>query len=177
MTLYYNFKIRSLLFLLVLAFAFTGTFAQGKARSSAFWEQVRFGGAVGLGFGNEVVNVIVAPSAIYQFNDQFAAGTGLSFNYSKFGDSKLTAYGVGLMTYYSPIRELQLSAEYEQLRVNRNYSFFSPDLEEDYWLPVLFLGIGYNAGPVTFGIRYDILFNDRKSIYSDPWMPFVRVFF
>ena len=56
-----------------------------------------------------------------------------------------------------------------------NYEFI--EAMEDYWLPVLFMGVGYSSGPVTFGIRYDVLYNENKSIYANPWMPFIRVFF
>jgi len=41
----------------------------------------------------------------------------------------------------------------------------------------LFLGVGYNSGPVTFGIRFDVLYDRNKSIYSESWVPFVRVYF
>lgn len=152
-------------------------FSQGYGPGNPFWSQVRFGGAFGVGFGNDVVNIVAAPSAIYQFNDQFALGSNVSFNYAKFGASKFTAYGAGVLAYYNPIRPLQLSSEFEQLRVHRNFGNNVPDLKENYWLPVLFLGVGYTSGPVTFGIRYDVLFKEDKSIYADPWIPFIRVFF
>ena len=41
----------------------------------------------------------------------------------------------------------------------------------------LFIGAGYRSGNVTFGIRYDVLYDEKKSIYADAWVPFVRVFF
>jgi hypothetical protein len=70
-----------------------------------------------------------------------------------------------------------LSAEFEEMRVHRDYQFALPQYEEDYWLPALYVGLGYSSGPVTFGIRYDLLHDDAKSLYADPWMPFVRVYF
>ena len=30
---------------------------------------------------------------------------------------------------------------------------------------------------VTFGIRYDVLYDSERSIYADPWAPFVRFYF
>jgi long-subunit fatty acid transport protein len=170
-------KKQFLLLLCALGSALMSCFAQGYGPQNPFWSNVRFGGAFGIGFGNDVVTIAAAPSAIYQFNEQFALGTSISYTYAKFGDSRFTAYGPGVLTYYNPIRSLQFSSEFEQLRVHRSFGSNFPDLTEDYWLPVLFLGVGYSSGPVTFGIRYDVLFDDGKSIYADPWMPFVRVFF
>lgn len=172
-----NLKRRILLFLCITTGALMSCFSQGNYSGSSFWSQVKFGGAFGLGFGNNSVNVVAAPAAIYPLNENFALGTNVSFNYAKFGDTRFTAYGAGILGYYNPIQALQFSSEFEQLRVNRSFGSNFPELDEDYWLPVLFLGIGYNTGPVTFGLRYDILYDESKSLYADPWMPFVRVFF
>ena len=41
-------------------------------RSPNFWDNVRFGGGLGLGFGNDFFSGSITPSAIYQVNDKFA---------------------------------------------------------------------------------------------------------
>ena len=150
--------------------------AQGPGNSSAFWERVDFGGGIGLNFGNRIFNIALSPAAIYRVSDQYAVGTGLTFSYSKFDQDELTAYGISFLNYVNPIPQIQLSAEYDQLRVNRNYENFL-NADENYWLPALHLGIGYGNRNFMAGIRYDVLYNDRRSIYADPWVPFVRVFF
>ncbi len=153
-------------------------FLQAQSNTNEFWNKVRYGGGLGLGFGSNSFNIAVAPSAIYQANDYFATGIGLSFNYYKFGDAKFTAYGGSLLNLFNPVRPIQLSAELEQLRVNRTIeSFDGSQIEDDYWSPALFFGLGYSNRNVTFGIRYDVLHDTQKSIYADPWMPFVRVYF
>ncbi len=164
---------------LSLFFVLTGLscFAQTKTAQNAFWANVRYGGGLGLGFGNETFNAAISPSAIYQANEQIALGVGLNFNYSKFRESKLLAYGGSLMTLYNPIRPIQLSAELEQLRINRQFELDGSKLKDNYWSPALFLGVGYTNGNVTFGIRYDVLYDENKSVYADPFMPFVRVYF
>lgn len=167
----------SLLFFCLFGCALTGCFAQRSTSGDPFWSQVRYGGALGLGFGNNSFNIIAAPAAVYPLNPYFALGSNLSFNYAKFGEDRFTAYGAGILAYFSPVSALQLSSEFEQLRVHRKFVFNTAEVREDYWLPVLFLGIGYNTGPVTFGIRYDVLYDENRSLYADPWMPFVRVFF
>ncbi|MBT8273653.1 MAG: alpha-ketoglutarate decarboxylase, partial [Bacteroidia bacterium] len=67
---------------------------------------------------------------------------------------------------------------FEQLHVNRNFDEnFVSNLDDTYWYPALFLGAGYRTGNVTVGIRYDVLYDEDKSIYADPWIPFIRVYF
>jgi len=152
--------------------------AQKQTVKSDFWNKVRFGGGVGLGFGNNSFNGSLAPSAIYQANQQWALGLGLNVSYSKFDTAKLFTYGASALSFYNPIREIQLSAEFEQLRVKRSFENNLPNsLNESYWYPALYMGVGYTSRNVTFGIRYDVLYDEDTSIYRDPWAPFVRVYF
>ena len=164
-------------FSLFFAIICISCFSQNGNSRSEFWNNVHYGGGIGIGFGNDTFNGAIAPSAIYQANDQVGLGLGLNLNYSKFGDSKLLAYGASLMSLYNPIQPLQLSVELEQLRINRNYEYDGGNVEDDYWSPALFIGIGYTNRNVTFGIRYDLLYDENKSIYIDPLMPFIRVYF
>ncbi len=160
--------------LLMVCFPLCGQTLNSK---SDFWENVRFGGGLGIGFTNGSFNGSISPSAIYQVNNQFAAGAGLSFNYAKFDDDKLFAYGGSILSLYNPVQFLQLSGELEQLRINRTYAFNGGSIEDDYWSPALFIGIGYTNQNVTIGVQYDLLYDNDKSIYADPWMPFIRVYF
>ena len=156
-------------------------FVQGhaqRANQNQFWENVRYGGSLGLGFGSNSFNFQAAPSAIYDVNPYYSTGMGLQLNYAKFGDNKFFGYGATWMNFFNPIPMIQLSTELEQWRVNlSNDSPLVGTLEENYWLTSLFLGAGYTQGNITFGIRYDVLFDDQRSIYADPWIPFVRVYF
>ncbi|MGB5668137.1 MAG: alpha-ketoglutarate decarboxylase [Maribacter sp.] len=164
-----------LLFFILISFTILG---QNQNAKSDFWNNVRFGGGIGLGFTNGGFNGSISPSAIYQVNEQFATGVSLNFNYAKFNDDKLLAYGGSLLSLYNPVPFLQLSGEFEQLRINRTISYIGlDDVEDNYWSPALFLGIGYSNQNVTFGIRYDVLYDDNKSIYANAWMPFVRIYF
>ncbi|APQ19321.1 alpha-ketoglutarate decarboxylase [Maribacter hydrothermalis] len=153
------------------------SFAQNSSNAANFWNNVRFGGGLGLGFTNNGFNGSISPSAIYEFNEQFAAGTGLSFNYAKFNDDKFLAYGGSILSLFNPIPQLQISAEFEQLRINRTIATQTIDVADNYWLPAFFIGAGYSTRNVTMGLRYDLLFDDSKSIYGNALMPFVRVYF
>ncbi|UCD60076.1 MAG: alpha-ketoglutarate decarboxylase [Flavobacteriaceae bacterium] len=165
-------------FALIAVFSFISltSYSQQLKSQNEFWSNVRYGGALGLGFGSDSFSIAVAPSAIYQVSENFATGLGLNFEYSKFGDSEFTAYGGSILNFFNPIPPIQLSAVLQQLRVTTNYSSSSLLLDENYWTTALFMGVGYSTRNVTFGIQYDVLHNDR-SIYADPWVPFIRVFF
>lgn len=162
--------------ILFIAFSIA-SFSQTKDESETFWENISFGGGVGLSFGDGFFSGTLAPTAIYEFNSEFALGLGLNGSYNKQKNFyKSTIFGASAISLYNPIPELQLSGEFEELNVNR--TFENSTFEKDnYWVPALFVGIGYRTDNVTFGMRYDLLYNRNKSVYADPWMPFVRVFF
>lgn len=147
-------------------------------QGSNFGDRMRYGGSIGLGFANNFFSATLAPSAIYQVNPYFATGVGLNFSYASEKDFyKSTILGGSIIALVSPIREVQLSAEFEELRVSRNFDNNLGFADQDYWYPALFLGAGFNSGPVTFGVRYDVLYDSAKSIYGNAWIPFVRVYF
>tara|TARA_R110001606_G_scaffold397455_1_gene573926 strand:- start:903 stop:1466 length:564 start_codon:yes stop_codon:yes gene_type:complete len=170
-------SLKKMLFTLLITINNISSFAQNSNNNSDFWNHVRFGGGIGLGFINNGFNGSISPSAIYQFNDQFAAGTSLNFSYAKFNDDKFLAYGGSVLSLFNPIPQLQLSTEFEQLRINRTLYSQTINIEDNYWLPAFFVGIGYSTPNVTFGLRYDLLYNDNKSIYGNALMPFARVYF
>jgi hypothetical protein len=140
-----------------------------------FWSKVRYGGGIGLNVGNNFTNITLAPSAIYEFNQYVALGVGLQGSYVKVRslyDSFI--YGGSLISLFTPIPELQLSAELEQVRVNLD---FFDDVKDNFWNTGLFLGAGFRQGNFTAGLRYNVLHNNNRNIYAEAWMPFVRVFF
>lgn len=165
-------------YIMAVALCFIITTTKAQTTSSDFWNHVRFGGGIGLSFGSGFFSGTLAPSAIYEFNSQFAMGVGLSGTYNSREDYyKSTIFGGSLIGFYNPINEVQISAEFEELNVSRNWDSRVLLEDENYWYPALFLGAGYRTQHVTIGIRYDVLYDDYKSIYAEPWMPFVRIYF
>lgn len=153
------------------------SFSQDQDHTNGFWNHVRIGGGIGLSFGDGFFSGTLSPTGIYEFNSKFAAGVGLNATYNKQDDFfKSTIFGASVIGLFNPIPELQLSAEFEQLNVDRKFEDSLLE-DENYWYPGLFMGIGYGNKNVTFGIRYDLLYSKDKSIYADPYIPFVRVFF
>jgi len=146
-------------------------------QSNDFWSHVRFGGGIGLGFGDGFFSGTLAPSAIYEFNQTVALGVGLNGTIANQKDFyKSTILGGSLIGLVNVIPQIQISAEFERLHVHRKYYTNFNISDENYWSPALFVGLGYRSGNVTFGVRYDVLYDD-KSIYTDPWAPFVRFYF
>lgn len=173
--------IKIIVFSVLFGFFFNNSVAQqDKNRPpSDFWNHVRFGGGLGLNFGNGIFSGTIAPSAIYQFDANVALGIGLSASYFEREDLyKSTVLGGNVVGLFNPINAIQISTEFEYLHVNRNYNEkFVSNTDDKYWYPALFLGAGYRSGNFTIGIRYDVLYDEDKSIYADPWIPFIRVYF
>jgi len=172
-----NLKIKTVSIFCITLFTVTSLFAQANTQKSDFWDNVRFGGGIGLSTGNRVFSATLAPSAIYDFDKSFSLGLGLNGTYlSQRNVFKSTIFGGSIIGLYNPWQAIQISGEFEQNHVSR--SFENPALVDDnYWIPALFVGAGYRTRNVTIGIRYDLLYDEAKSITANAWAPFVRVFF
>ena len=156
----------------------SSVFSQNSiSENPSFWNNVRFGGSFGLNFSNNFFNANLAPKAVYDFNQYASAGVGLLGSYSNGSYYSAYTFGGSILGILRAVQQLQLSAEFEELQVNRNWELDGGNREESYWYPALFLGAGYNNGPVTVGIRYDVLYDDDRSIYGNALMPFVSIYF
>ena len=168
-------------FLVLLALFLSGfLFAQQNnmppKTQSQSWRNVQFGGGIGVGFGSNYTDISLAPSAIYNFNEYAALGLGLQYKYLKQkGYYASNLYGGSIIGLLNPIRQIQLSAELEQLRVNVQLEG-SNSGSQDFWNTALLIGAGYRSGSATIGARYNVL-DDKNSIYGSAFMPFVRVYF
>ncbi len=168
-----------LIVILIFAFSYPSSAQKNDSNGTSFWENVQFGGGIGLNFGDGFFSGALAPSAIYRHNTYISTGVGLNFQYSSQKDFfKSTVMGGSIIGLFNPYPELQVSTEFEQLYVNRDFDEqFVANIDDSYWYPALFLGAGYRQGNVTFGIRYDVLYDKDKSIQNQAWMPFVRFWF
>lgn len=162
----------------VSLFVFSDNVNAQETEYTDFWSRVHFGGGLGIGFGSNYTNVALAPSAIYDFNQYISAGIALQGSYvrdKRFYESYM--YGPSLIILGNPIPQIQLSAELEQLRVNVDYDDDLGFPNQNFWNTALFLGAGYRTNNVTIGVRYNVLHDSDKNVYSDALMPFVRVYF
>ncbi|MFC6097161.1 hypothetical protein ACFPVY_10950 [Flavobacterium qiangtangense] len=162
----------------VSLFVFSDSVKAQENEYTDFWSRVHFGGGLGIGFGSNYTNIALAPSAIYDFNQYISAGIALQGSYVRdknFYESYM--YGPSLIVLGNPIPQIQLSAELEQLRVNVDYDDGLGFPNDNFWNTALFLGAGYRTNNVTIGVRYNVLHDSDKNVYSDAFMPFVRVYF
>lgn len=171
-------KSLSFLFLIGLSFHSLAQEIIEKKQKNEFWEKVQFGGGVGLSVGSGFTDIMVAPSAIYNFNRYVATGFGLQGSIvAQKGVYNSTIYGINWITLLNPIDEIQLSVELEQVRVNNTFRNPTGTLKENFWNTAVFVGTGYTMDNLTIGLRYNLLFNKDKNVYTDAMMPFVRVYF
>lgn len=168
--------ISSFLIFLIISISFS---QNSPYNTNSFWKNVQFGGGIGLNFGDSFFSSGLSPAALYRFNPYVASGIGLNFQYSSQKDVfKSTVFGGSIIGLFNPYKELQISTELEQLFVSRNFDEqFVSNVDDSYSYPALFLGLGYTSRNITFGIRFDILYDKYKSIQNEAWMPFVRFWF
>ncbi|WP_241148055.1 alpha-ketoglutarate decarboxylase [Lacinutrix jangbogonensis] len=134
-----KYSIKTIALLVIFIFSFTLVFAQNNAQQSHFWKHVRFGGGIGLSTGSNIFSATLTPTAIYDINSQFSLGLGLNGTYfSQKNISKSTVFGASIISLYNPIKEIQLSGEFEQNHVSRNFD--NPAFIDDkFWIPAFFL--------------------------------------
>lgn len=168
----------SLVFLFGLKFEIYAQESQEINTKSDFLNHIQFGGGLGLGVGNGYADIMVAPSAIYNFNNYVSAGLGIQYNYVKQRDFyNANMYGGSIIALFNPLEEIQISTELEQLRINRTFNDALGNDTQDFWNTALFIGAGYRNENVTMGIRYNVLHKDRDNIYAEAFMPFMRIYF
>lgn len=159
------------IFFILVAFSLSLTTV--SQQKSDFWKNVRYGGGFTLGFGTQTT-IGITPSAVYDFNNGFSLGTGLTYIYSEIGDFTTNVYGGSIISLYQiPNIGIQLSGEFEQSfakQTNTTQSFNTS-------FPALYFGAAYNKGRFAFGVRYDVLYDENKSVYASPFSPIVRFYF
>lgn len=167
------------LFVILFLLLFNPLSAQGPPSTpkepSDFWQNVQFGGGLGLNFSSGYTDIFIAPSAIYNFNPVVAVGAGLNFNYVSSNNYYSSfVYGISTVVLVNPIPQIQFSIGLNESRVNYQENGFS-NYSEDYWDTSLIIGAGYRTGNVTFGIGYNLIQNNRYD--TEPFVPFVRAYF
>lgn len=164
----------------LLLLNFWSTFAQDTEDKTEdkdkLKDRIHFGGGVQLSFGNAYTAVGVSPSAIYDISDSWATGVGASYLYAndKRYNMNYNVLGGSALVLFNPIEQMQLNTEFEYLHIKKNNNMDN----EKYWLPALYVGVGYNISKRgTLGIRYDLLWDKDKSIYNNALMPYFKFYF
>ena len=171
---------RNCLFLVLFTCSLSG-FSQDSTsvnKRNTFWKKVQIGGGLGLNVGGGYTDIAIAPSAIYNLNNYFSLGVGLQGSYVAVKSNYNSfIYGGSLIGLVNPIKQIQFSVELEELKVNTSFESSFQIPSRHFWNTGLFLGAGYRSNNVTIGGRYNILYNENDNVYSNAFMPFIRVYF
>ena len=143
------------------------------SQESDFWNNTRFGGSFGFSFGSNTTTLSISPSAVYDFNEEFSFGGSIGYLYNKSSDYSANMYSASVIALYRPIPEIEFSSELLQSYVSKKIG----TIKDNYSYPSLNIGVAYITGKVTFGVQYDVLYEEDKSIYANAFSPFIRIFF
>ena len=165
--------------------------------SGEIWDKLLFGGDAAVGFSNVSTFIYIAPSVGYRVTDNFVAGLGYIYQYSKinrvwnsftgqwesYNDPGRTIHGPKAFVNYRFLENFYLGSQFEYL--NHDFGYYFPGSSvpvfENIWTPVWFLEGGFSQrigkkGYAVIGIRYNIL-DDFQSPYASNWFPVVGVYF
>jgi len=155
------------------------TFSYVVNAQTAEKKKIGFYGGFGLSLSTGYTYISLQPGLIYHIHPKYKAGAGIQYTYLKSNKSyygvnySYNIYGFNVMNMYYPIKELEVLLEFEDLYVNQKYN----EVTHKFWSPALFGGLGYRYGPVVAGFKFNFLFDQKKSIYQDAFIPFIRVYF
>ena len=109
---------KTALILIIFSFGLQNSIAQ-EAKND-FWEHVRFGGGLGLNFGDGFFSATIAPSGIYQFDKNlgpnsffmqyFVLGILLLLFYYKFSNNSV--FVIYLLHYHGSMHTLKRFEQY-----------------------------------------------------------------
>ena len=174
--------LRVLLFTALAVLAISSSKAQeftATPDEPSFFQKLRYGGGLGINFGDGYFLGSVSPIAVYPVNQYFSAGLGANVSYQSQRDAFSSwTYGPSLILLGNPVREIQLSAELEQYFINQNFDDRIGGGSNNFDTTALWLGAGYRTGNIILGARYNVLFNeDDDRIFNSGFAPFVRFWF
>ena len=156
-----------------------------RPKTYAFQQHWSFGGNIGMSFWNGGSDIMIAPKGYYHFSPNFITGVGVTYIYSdgdyrgfdiggpsRYYNYHSNSFGGSIAGIYRPMPHLQLSVEYEGLQTEWRGRF-----DDSYWNNAIYLGASFVAGNVSFGFKYDVLYDSNKSVYGSAWNPVIGFYF
>jgi hypothetical protein len=143
-------------------------------------ERMYFGGNMALQLGT-LTFIEVSPLAGIMITEKFSTGLGSTYQY--FNDRRFVGgnnhiYGGRIFARYNVFQKIFAYSEFESL----NLDLFNQRSEQfnREWVPAFFVGGGYftptgNRGGVNFSLLYNLMHDNRRSPYNEPFV--VRVGF
>lgn len=173
--------------LIIVSLMFISVLVHGQGSDNSLagvpWkERIVTGGGVGLSFGSYQDYVSLSPIIGYAFTKKFIAGTGLTYQYTKYKDVypgkdvSTNNYGINPFMRYTVFRGIFVQAEYEYL----NYEAILSNLETrranfDSFMAGggIMQPIGNKAG-LFFMALYNFSYRDPQPgeylPYASPWV-------
>ncbi|MFV0212358.1 hypothetical protein OBK22_11210 [Empedobacter falsenii] len=168
------------LLLFIISLTLSSTIYAQINQNQAFNNNWRFGGGLGLSFGNNgYFGFNVSPSVGYMIANNLELGATAGYQYAKDDYAKLNLFNAGPYVNFFPVENLFLRANYMyytgKQKYNERYNYnYETNLDES----ALWLGAGYqSSGPVRFqaGVMYNVLYKENESIFSSGFQPFMGV--
>jgi hypothetical protein len=150
--------------------------ARPAPRQSNFWNRTRFGGNVGLQFGNPTF-INLSPRVYYLPTEKLWLGVGVTYMYTQwkapYVPFETSTYGANISVTYQVFNPLFLQAEYEPLNFE-SFNRFEGTYER-IWVHGLLIGGGISQpvgrGAVFFSALYNVTWKDAdRSFYGSPWV-------
>ncbi|MGB5417680.1 hypothetical protein [Algibacter sp.] len=141
-------------------------------------KNLKFGCGFGLNFVGGT-NISVSPNLTYTVSDKMAFGGGLQGSYTSIKDFRnTTTFGLNLLTMYKPVKKIALLLEFVELRVLTETENLGVKTKNNFWDTALFLGAGFNVtNKILIGAKYNMLYDDKESVYTSAIIPFVNITF
>ncbi len=143
-------------------------------------DRMYFGGNFAMQFGT-ITFIDISPLAGAMITNKLSGGVGVSYQYfndKRFSGGNSSLYGGRTFMRYNIFPNIFGHTEFEML----NFDLYNRNLDEfrREWVPSLFLGAGYfapfgNRGGANFMILYNLLYDNRRSPYNEPYV--IRVGF
>ncbi|MFV0148185.1 hypothetical protein OBK08_09435 [Empedobacter falsenii] len=168
------------LLLFIISLTLSSTIYAQINQNQPFNNNWRFGGGLGLSFGNNgYFGFNVSPSVGYMIANNLELGATAGYNNAKDDYAKLNLFNAGPYVNFFPVENLFLRANYMyytgKQKYNERYNYnYETNLDES----ALWLGAGYqSSGPVRFqaGVMYNVLYKENESIFSSGFQPFMGV--
>jgi long-subunit fatty acid transport protein len=136
----------------------------------------------GVGFGLNFVggtNISLSPNLMYSLSNKVAIGAGIQGSYSAIKDlQNTTTIGGNLLTQFNPSKRILTLLEYVGLNVTTKTETLTEESKDTYWDSALFIGAGINiTEKIAVGAKYNMLYDEDKSVYTSPILPFVNISF
>lgn len=161
--------------------------AQAQFREASFWDKTRFGGNIWFSFGASST-VFLQPTIYHDVTPRLMMGLGATYIYQKTtvptlaGDIDHTqnVWGGRALLFFRVWDQLNLTGDLNYSKLE--YQIDNTDRFEQEWIPSLYLGIQYGirmgrSGYTFVGVSYDVLHDERRSLYSSPWQPSIAFAF